>query len=64
MIPCQEKCPRYFEGCHKNCARWKVLQAQQRSVNRKKKNYLEYHNAVCSTVIRQCRSIQPHSFTR
>ena len=59
MIPCQEKCPRYFEGCHKNCARWKV-----RSVNRKKKNYLEYHNAVCSTVIRQCRSIQPHSFTR
>ena len=64
MIPCQEKCPRYFEGCHKSCARWKVLQAQQRSVNRKKNNYLEYHNAVCSTVIRQCRSIQPHSFTR
>ena len=60
----QRSCLRYFEGCHKNCARWKVLQAQQRSVNRKKKNYLEYHNAVCSTVIRQCRSIQPHSFTR
>ena len=56
MIPCQATCGSYCEGCHKNCAKWKVLQAKNRRERQKKKDYL--------AVLRQYLSMQPHSYYR
>lgn len=63
MIPCRPTCPRYYEGCHKTCTQWKTFQEQRLLLHIKKKNYLKYHEEVCSTIIRQCYQIQP-SFHR
>ena len=27
MLPCQSRCPQYYEGCHKTCAAWKKYRA-------------------------------------
>ena len=36
MIPCKKTCADYYEGCHKNCERWKHF-LQQSSAERKEK---------------------------
>ena len=64
MIPCTSTCHRYREGCHKTCAKWRLLQAKNRLERQRKKDYLQYYNQVNSTVLRQFRSLQPHSYYR
>ena len=64
MIPCQPPCGRYCGGCHKNCAKWKLLQARNKRERQKKKDYLHYYNQVNSTVLRQFLSMQPHAYYR
>ena len=61
MIPCQSTCGRYCEGCHKNCAKWKLLQAR---------NILPESGIISvpgmgrCTVLRQFLSMQPHAYYR
>ena len=50
MIPCSSTCDRYCEGCHKTCAKWRLLQAKNRLERQRKKDYLQYYNQVNSTV--------------
>ena len=59
MLPCQNSCPRYTPGCHKTCAAWRQFQRQQQAANRAKRQYLQYHNQVCATVVRQLRALTP-----
>lgn len=56
MIPCKNGCDHYCEGCHKTCPAWKELQQRFSLERQKKKNYLNYYNDLCSTVVRQCRA--------
>ena len=56
MIPCKTGCDHYCEGCHKTCPAWKELQQRFSLERQKKKNYLNYYNDLCSTVVRQCRA--------
>ena len=58
MLPCQSKCPSYREGCHKTCPKWRQSQAEQQAQRQAKKEYLQFHNALCAQVVRQCRAIQ------
>ena len=58
MLPCQSSCPRYREGCHKTCPQWRQFQAEQQAQRQAKKEYLQFHNALCAQVVRQCRAIQ------
>ena len=58
MLPCQTGCPSYREGCHKTCAQWQLFQEKQRVQRQAKKQYLQFHNALCAQVVRQCRAIQ------
>lgn len=55
-IPCKTGCDHYCEGCHKTCPAWKELQQRFSLERQKKKNYLNYYNDLCSTVVRQCRA--------
>lgn len=64
MIPCQSTCNRYREGCHKNCAKWKLLQAKNHMDNQRKKDYLQYYNQLNSVILRQYLSMQPHAYYR
>ena len=64
MIPCQATCGRSCEGCHKNCAKWKLLQAKNRQERQRKKDYLHYYNQLNSVVLRQFLSMQPHAYYR
>ena len=52
MIPCKTGCDHYCEGCHKTCPAWKELQQRFSLERQKKKNYLNYYNDLCSTVVR------------
>ena len=58
MLPCQSKCTSYREGCHKTCPQWRQFQAEQQAQRQAKKEYLQFHNALCAQVVRQCRAIQ------
>ena len=58
MLPCRPGCPSYQEGCHKTCAQWQLFQEEQRAQRQAKKQYLQFHNALCAQVVRQCRAIQ------
>ena len=58
MLPCQNQCASYCEGCHKTCAWWRAFQEGQRAQRQAKKEYLQFHNALCAQVVRQCRAIQ------
>ncbi len=60
MIPCQSGCGRYCEGCHKTCAKWRLLQARNRMERQKKKDYLQYYNQLNSDMLKQYLSMQPH----
>ena len=57
MLPCRETCPYYHDGCHKTCQAWQQYQAQLQKQHQEQKEYLKLHNEICSTVIRQCRTI-------
>ena len=58
MLPCRPGCPSYQEGCHKTCAQWQLFQEELRVQRQAKKQYLQFHNALCAQVVRQCRAIQ------
>ena len=58
MLPCRPGCQSYQEGCHKTCAQWQLFQEEQRTQRQAKKAYLQFHNALCAQVVRQCRAIQ------
>ncbi len=64
MIPCQSTCSRYCEGCHKHCAKWKLLQAKNHLDNQRKKDYLQYYNHLNSLILRQYLSMQPRTYYR
>ena len=57
MIPCQQTCSDYCEGCHKSCARWAEFQRQKCRERQAKKDYLKYYNELCGAVSRQFRAI-------
>ena len=54
MIPCKKTCADYYEGCHKNCERWKHFLQQSSAERKEKKAYLNAYNELCSTIVRQC----------
>ena len=58
MLPCQTGCPSYREGCHKTCPQWRLFQEKQRAQRQAKKQYLQFYNALCAQVVRQCRAIE------
>lgn len=64
MIPCQATCSRYCEGCHKNCAKWRLLQAKNHLERQRKKDYLDYYNQINSAVLRQFLHMQPRAYHR
>ena len=41
MIPCQQTCSDYREGCHKSCPRWAQFQQSKRRERQAKKDYLK-----------------------
>ena len=58
MLPGQTGCPSYREGCHKTCPQWRLFQEKQRAQRQAKKQYLQFYNALCAQVVRQCRAIE------
>ena len=48
----------YREGCHKTCPQWRLFQEKQRAQRQAKKQYLQFYNALCAQVVRQCRAIE------
>lgn len=64
MIPCQQTCSSYCEGCHKSCARWADFQQQKSRERQAKKDYLKYYNELCGAVARQFRAIGAVYMTR
>ena len=58
----QENCAEYYEGCHKNCERWKEFLYQSSIERKEKKAYLDNYNQLCSTVVRQCLANTPHFY--
>ena len=62
MIPCGPTCGCYREGCHKDCAKWRLLQAKNRLEYQRKKDYLQYYARISSTVLRQLREMQPRAY--
>ena len=57
MIPCQQGCASYCEGCHKSCVRWAEFQRQKSRERQAKKDYLKYYNELCGSVARTYRAI-------
>ncbi len=60
MIPCRKFCADYYEGCHKNCERWKDFLEKSSKEREEKKAYLHTYNELCSTIVRQCRANSLH----
>lgn len=58
MLPCQNTCSHYCEGCHKNCAQWKAYQAQQKRQREEKQAYLKHYQEIYSTVARQYSALR------
>ena len=52
MIPCKKTRADYYEGCHKNCERWKHFLQQSSAERKEKKAYLNAYNELCSTIVR------------
>ena len=44
MLPCQSRCPQYYEGCHKTCAAWKKYRAASAEDHRRRRAYLDYYS--------------------
>ena len=64
MLPCQSRCPRYYEGCHKTCARWSLILKVNQINQKRKKEYLSYHMERCNSVIRQFHQLMTYSHHR
>ena len=60
MLPCQSRCPQYYEGCHKTCAAWKKYQAASAEDHRRRRAYLDYYSRLCADVERRCWKVDPH----
>ena len=50
MLPCQNQCASYHEGCHKTCAWWRAFQEGQRAQRQAKKAYLKYYGELCAAI--------------
>ena len=48
MIPCKKTCADYYEGCHKNCERWKHFLQQSSAERKEKKAYLNAYNSCAA----------------
>lgn len=48
MLPCQSRCPQYYEGCHKTCAAWKKYRAASAEDHRRRRAYLDYYSRLCA----------------
>ncbi len=57
MLPCQNTCPHYTEGCHKTCADWKRYQALMQKDRQKRAAYLKMQEENCRVMIRQYRDM-------
>ena len=53
MLPCQNQCASYCEGCHKTCAWWRAFQEGQRAQRQAKKAYLKYYGELRAATLRQ-----------
>ena len=58
MLPCQNQCASYHEGCHKTCAWWSAFQEQQRAQRQAKKAYLKYYGDLCADTLRRLAAMQ------
>ena len=58
MLPCQNQCASYHEGCHKTCAWWSAFQEQQRARRQAKKAYLKYYGDLCADTLRRLAAMQ------
>ena len=43
MLPCQEHCSQYCQGCHLDCTYWTSFRKNQESQRQLKKQYLSYY---------------------
>lgn len=59
MLPCQNSCSHFCDGCHKTCEDWRQFLSAQKDLLARKKDFLRVHNETCSVIIRQCRGIAP-----
>ena len=60
MLPCQSRCPQYYEGCHKICAAWKQYRAASAEDHRRRRAYLDYYSRLCADVERRRWKVDPH----
>jgi hypothetical protein len=58
MLPCQNDCSRYQNGCHKTCAQWRAYQEEQNAQRQAKTQYLRFHNLRCAQMLRQYLKMQ------
>lgn len=58
MLPCQNQCASYHEGCHKTCAWWRAFQERQASQRQAKKEYLKYYGELCAQTLLQFTAMQ------
>ena len=59
MLPCQTGCPSYREGLPQDLPlSGGCFQEKQRAQRQAKKQYLQFYNALCAQVVRQCRAIE------
>ena len=56
MLPCQDSCPDYQTGCHKQCQRWREYQQHQQLERARKTTYLRFYRDLCGTIARQLRA--------
>ncbi len=59
MLPCQNDCPVFTDGCHKSCPKWAARRLLQTEENRKKRDFLRIHNALSAELLRQYRELSP-----
>ena len=64
MLPCQSRCPQYYEGCHKTCAAWKKYRAASAEDHRRRRDYLDYYSLLCAEEERRCWKEDPHRTLR
>ena len=45
-------------GLPQDLPQWRLFQEKQRAQRQAKKQYLQFYNALCAQVVRQCRAIE------
>ena len=58
MLPCQNQCASYHEGCHKPCAYWSAFQEHQKAQRQAKKAYLKSSGQLCAATLRPPPAMQ------